>query len=155
MSPIFQNQAAPTPAIALFRVAIVNAALLILTCFAGPLPANADVSVSRQDCDRLVKYRQPPGVEYQPGIDAHGQPVAPADLGGGYQIKPPETIVIPIEVLIQDRFHIPANSVLWNAKAQVGVVTVKGDQVFYEGQLLGDAESAALEQLCREQFPAQ
>ncbi len=110
----------------------------------------ADIAVTRQDCDRLVKYRQAPGVEYQPGVDAHGEPVVPADLGGGYQISPPETIVIPIEILIQDRFHIPANSVLWNAKAQVGVVTVKGDQVFYEGQLLGDAETAALEAICRE-----
>jgi hypothetical protein len=141
--------------IAQCRVAIVNAAMVILTCFVGALPAMADVAVSRQDCARLVQYQQPPGVEYQPGVDAHGQPVAPADLGGGYQIKPPETIVIPIEILIQDRFHIPANSVLWNAKAQVGVVTIKGDQVYYEGQLLGDPETAALQQLCREQFPAQ
>ncbi len=129
--------------------------MVILTCFVWAMPAEADITVSRQDCDRLVQYQQAPGVEYQPGVDAHGRPVAPADLGGGYQIKPPETIVIPIEILIQDRFHIPANSVLWNAKAQVGVVTVKGDQVFYEGQLLGDAETAALQQLCREQAPSQ
>jgi hypothetical protein len=155
MSPILQNRAHPIPAAAQYRVAIVNAAVVILTCFVWAMPAEADITVSRRDCDRLVQYQQAPGVEYQPGVDAHGRPVAPADLGGGYQIKPPETIVIPIEILIQDRFHIPANSVLWNAKAQVGVVTVKGDQVFYEGQLLGDAETAALQQLCREQAPSQ
>ena len=141
------------------RVAILNALLVILTYFGGALPAQApawaDVAVSRRDCDRLVKYQQAPGVEYQAGVDAHGRPVAPADLGGGYNIKPPETIVIPIEILVQDRFHIPSNSVLWNAEAQVGVVTVKGDQVYYEGQLLGDQETAALEQLCREQMPAE
>lgn len=113
----------------------------------------ADIAVTRQDCERLVSYQQAPGVEFQPGVDAHGRPVAPADLGGGYQIKPPETIIIPIEILIQDRFHIPANSVLWDAKAQVGVVTVKGNQVYYEGQLLGDSETAALQALCREQLP--
>lgn len=118
-------------------------------------PTWADVAVSKRDCDRLVQYRQPAGVEYQPGVDAHGRPVAPADLGGGYQIKVPEVIVIPIEVLIQDRFHIPANSVLWEAKAQVGTVIVKGDQVYYEGQLLGDAEAAALAELCREHYPPQ
>lgn len=113
------------------------------------------MAVTRRDCDQLVKYRQAPGGEYQPGVDVRGNPVAPADLGGGYQIKPPETIVIPIEILVQDRFHIPSNSVLWGAKAQVGVVTVKGDQVYYEGQLLGDPETAALEQLCRERAPTQ
>jgi hypothetical protein len=113
----------------------------------------ADIAVTRRDCDRLVQYRQAPGVEYQPGVDAHGRPVAPADLAGGYQIEPPETIVIPLEILLQRRFHIPANSVLWSGKAQVGLVTVRGSQVFYEGQLLGDPESAALAQLCDQQMP--
>lgn len=153
MSSVPNQRPSTGPVIARSRVAIVNAVPVILTCFAGPFPAVADIAVTRRDCDQLVTYSQVPGVEYQPGIDVHGRPVAPADLGGGYQIEPPETIVIPIEILIQDRFNIPANSVLWNAKAQVGVVTVKGDQVYYEGQLLGDAETAALEQLCREQLP--
>ena len=126
--------------------------IFILSLLLLALPAAADVAVSKRDCDRLVKYRQAPGVEYQPGVDAHGRPVAPADLGGGYTIKPPEIVVIPIEVLIQDRFNIPANSVLWDAKAQVGTVIVKGDQVYYEGQLLGDPEAAALGELCAEQF---
>lgn len=153
MSSVPNQRPCTRPVIARSRVAIVNAVPVILTCFAGPFPAVADIAVTRRDCDQLVTYSQAPGVEYQPGIDVHGRPVAPADLGGGYQIEPPETIVIPIEILIQDRFNIPANSVLWNAKAQVGVVTVKGGQVYYEGQLLGDAETAALEQLCREQLP--
>jgi hypothetical protein len=125
--------------------------VLSLSLLAGP--AFADVAVSKRDCDKLVQYRQAPGVEYQPGVDAHGRPVAPADLGGGYHIKLPEIIVIPIEVLVQDRFNIPANSVLWDAKAQVGTVIVKGDQVYYEGQLLGDPETAALAELCREHYP--
>ncbi|WP_374373083.1 hypothetical protein [Dongia sp.] len=131
-------------------------ALLIalpLVLLAGP--SLADVAVSKRDCDRLVEYQQAPGVEYQPGVDVHGRPVAPADLGGGYNIKPPEIIVIPIEILIQDRFNIPANSVLWDAKAQVGTVIVKGNQVYYEGQLLGDPETAALAELCREHYPPQ
>ena len=153
--PFVPNQLPSTArAMTKSRVAIVNAVLFLLTCFGGSFPAAADIAVTRADCDRLVKHQPAPGVEYQPGVDVHGRPVAPADIGGGYQIKPPETIIIPIEILIQDRFNIPTNSVLWNAKAQVGVVTVKGDQVYYEGQLLGDPETAALEQLCREQLPA-
>lgn len=124
-----------------------------LTGSAWLLPAAADIAVSRQDCDRLVKYQEPPGVEYQPGVDAHGETVVPADLGGGVNIQLPETIIIPIEVLLQDRFHIPANSILWSGKAEMGVVTVHGDQVLYNGQLLTDPESAALAALCREQLP--
>jgi hypothetical protein len=115
----------------------------------------ADVAISRQDCDRLVKYLQPAGVEYQPGVDSHGQPVAPADVNGGVQLQLPDTIVIPIEVLLQDRFHLPANSVLWDAKAQVGTVVVQGDQVYFNGQPLKDPETAALEAICRERASGQ
>jgi len=127
--------------------------LAFLTGSAWLWPAVADVAVSRQDCDRLVKYHEPPGVEYQPGVDAHGETVVPADLGGGTNIKLPDTIIIPIEVLIQDRFHIPPNSALWSAKAELGVVTVQGDEVFYNGQPLTDPETAALAEICKQQLP--
>ena len=50
----------------------------LLTGLAGLWPAAADIAVSRQDCDRLVKYQEPPGVEYQPGVDTHGETVVPA-----------------------------------------------------------------------------
>jgi hypothetical protein len=128
-------------------------ALGCLTGSGAAWPALADIAVSRQDCDHLVQYRQAPGVEYQPGVDAHGETVVPADLNGGNTIKLPETIVIPIELFIQDKYHIPANSALWAGKAEIGTVTVHGDQVFFNGQELGDPEQAALADLCRRQLP--
>jgi hypothetical protein len=135
--------------------------ILISLAAAGPAlvdsalmdSARADVAVTRQDCDRVTEYQQPPGVEYQAGVDAHGETVAPADLNGGYNIKLPETIVIPIELFIQDKYHIPANSVLFAAKAEVGTVTVHGDRVYFNGQELTDPEQAALADLCRQQVP--
>jgi hypothetical protein len=116
-------------------------------------PAMADIAVTRQDCDRMVEYQQPPGVEYQPGVNAHGETVVPADINGGYNIKPPETIVIPIELFLQDKYHIPANSVLWAGKAEVGTVTVHRNRVYFNGQELSDPEQAALADLCRQQVP--
>lgn len=125
---------------------ILIAALFALTA----APAAADVAISERDCRQLtVKHEPAPDVTYQPGVDVHGNPVAPADLNGGSQIKLPEVIYIPLEVLIQDRFGIPANSVLYEAKAQVGVVEVRGDKVYYEGQLLNDPETVAVEEACR------
>ncbi len=64
-------------------------------------------------------------------------------------MKLPDVIYIPLEVLIQDKYGIPANSVLYEAKAQVGVVAVRGDKVYYEDQLLNDPETVALEEACR------
>ena len=114
--------------------------------------AAAEIAVSRHDCQSLVRHQPAPDVAYQPGVDVHGNAVAPADLGGGQQIELPDVIYIPIEVLVQDKYGIPANSVLYNARAQVGVVEVRGNRVYYEDQELTDPETAALEAVCRDRL---
>jgi hypothetical protein len=113
-------------------------------------PASAEIAISRTDCERLVRHEPAPDVAYQPGVDVHGRPVVPADLGGGQQIQLPDAIYIPIEVLMQDKYGIPANSVLYDATALVGVVSVRGNQVYFEDQPLTDPEIVALEQACRD-----
>lgn len=120
-----------------------------LTCL-GSAAATAEIAISERDCRQLVVKHEPaPDVTYQPGVDVHGNAVAPADLNGGSQLKLPDVIYIPLEVLIQDKYGIPANSVLYEAKAQVGIVAVRGDKVYYEDQLLNDPETVALEEACR------
>lgn len=125
-----------------------------LACLAACIAtgAQAEIAISRQDCQRLVRHQPAPNVAYQAGVDVHGNAVAPADLGNAPQLELPDVIYIPIEVLIQDKYGIPANSVLYNARAQVGVVEVRGNRVFYEDQELTDPEAAALEAACRERF---
>jgi hypothetical protein len=130
------------------RIALLSA--LILTTAGWLAPASAEVAISRRDCQQLVRHEPAPDVAYQAGVDVHGRSVVPADLGGGSQIELPDVIYIPIEVLIQDRFHIPANSVLYKATAEVGVAELRGNQVYYQDQLLSDPETAALEAACRE-----
>ncbi len=129
-------------------IAIGAVALTVLAAAS----AAAEIAVSRRDCEQLVKHEPAPDVTYQPGVDVHGNAVPPADLNGGTQLKLPDVIYIPLEVLIQDKYGIPANSVLYEAKAQVGIVEVRGDKVYYEGQLLNDPETIALEEACRAQL---
>jgi hypothetical protein len=117
--------------------------------------ARAEIVMSRQDCQRLVRHEPAPDVAYQPGVDVHGRPVVPADLGGGSPIELPDVIYIPIEVLLEDRFHIPANSALFKATAEVGVVELRGNRVYYQDQLLSDPEEAALEAACRDRVGVQ
>ncbi len=124
--------------------------LAVILAFCGGTAAMADIAISERDCRQVVVKHEPaPDVTYQPGVDVHGNAVAPADLNGGSQLKLPDVIYIPLEVLIQDKYGIPANSVLYEAKAQVGVVAVRGDKVYYEDQLLNDPETVALEDACR------
>ena len=129
---------------------IIGSIALVLLLVAWTAPASAEIAISRKDCQRLVNHEPAPDVTYQPGVDVHGRPVAPADLGGGQQIQLPEVIYIPIEVLIQDKYGIPANSVLYDATALVGVVSVRGNQVYFEDQPLTDPEIVALEEACRD-----
>ena len=56
------------------------------------------VRVDDRDCRRLVVHEPAPGVAYEPGVDVHGDPVAPADLHGASEIDLPEVVAIPIEV---------------------------------------------------------
>ena len=129
---------------------IIGSIALFLASIAWAAPASAEIAISRKDCQRLVNHEPAPDVTYQPGVDVHGRPVVPADLGGGQQIQLPDVIYIPIEVLIQDKYGIPANSVLYDATALVGVVSVRGNQVYFEDQPLTDPEIVALEEACRD-----
>jgi hypothetical protein len=129
---------------------VIGSIALVLASTAWATPASAEIAISRKDCQRLVNHEPAPDVAYQPGVDVHGRPVVPADLGGGQQIQLPDVIYIPIEVLIQDKYGIPANSVLYDATALVGVVSVRGNQVYFEDQPLTDPEIVALEEACRD-----
>ena len=129
---------------------IIGSIFLFLATVAWAAPVSAEIAISRKDCSRLVNHEPAPDVTYQPGVDVHGRPVVPADLGGGQQIQLPDVIYIPIEVLVQDKYGIPANSVLYDATALVGVVSVRGNRVYFEDQVLGDPEVAALEEACRD-----
>jgi hypothetical protein len=117
----------------------------------SPLMAGEpQLTLKREDCEALVKYRQPPGVAYEPGVDAYGNPVAPADLpGSSQQLNLPPLIAIPIDVDLQDRYHIPANSALFEADAIVGIAVSDLDgNVTFNGQPLSDPEADALAEAC-------
>src|SRR5260221_972731 len=131
----------------IFRVVL---RAMVLGATALGKPARADVAITREDCQYLVRHHPAPDVAYQPGVDVHGNAVAPADLNGGSPIKLAETLYIPIEDDIGHRYHIPANSPLWKATAEIGTVAVTGDQVTFHGQPLTPDDNAALVALCRD-----
>jgi hypothetical protein len=113
------------------------------------------VHVSAEDCTRLVKHLPADDVTYQPGVDVHGQPVTPADIGAGSEIKLPDIIQIPITVDLQDRFGIPANSILFKAEAEIGVAEFRfsDERVTFNGVELTNEEERALAAACAEPSP--
>jgi hypothetical protein len=132
-------------------------ACLVLALVPGWAPGLAAaedgaVQIRREDCARLVKHVPDPDVAYQAGVDVNGNPVAPADLDGGYQVALPDVIWIPITVLLQDRFGIPANSALYKGEALIGVaaISLDGEKVTFNGQELTSPEAQALAAACQE-----
>ncbi|MEQ8322296.1 MAG: hypothetical protein RH946_18690 [Rhodospirillales bacterium] len=54
------------------------------------VPEAPKVRITKKDCNRLVRYQASAGVAYQQGVDVRGNPVAPADAGGGFTIPLPD-----------------------------------------------------------------
>ena len=99
----------------------------------------------------MVAHVPDPRVDYVPGKDVRGRPVAPADLDDSVRIALPEIIVIDIEVELQDRFGFPANASSFEADANIGVVEVAPDGTArFNGQPLQDDAQAALTRRCQE-----
>lgn len=128
-----------------------RAAVIGFTVAFGAAPAAADqVRVSKRDCQNLVRH-QAASAEYKPGVDAHGRRVAPADVGGGSSIKVPTEITIDIGIDLAEKYGLGAGG-KYSGEAAIGKVSVKGDQVYWNGTPLGDGERNAIAAACRRQY---
>ncbi len=114
------------------------------------------VTITQDDCQRLVRHLPAADVAYQPGVDVRGRPVAPADLGAAEPgaappLALPQAVIIPIEVDLFDRFGIPAGGVNFEADAFIGEVTVDlaTGEAFFNGQPLQSEAEAELAARCQ------
>jgi hypothetical protein len=124
---------------------------LLIALAAAPLSAHEPVlGMTKADCARLVAYVPAPGVDYQPGVDVRGETVVPADLESNVEIALPERFLIPIEVDLAQRLGLPWNPDRFQAEAFIGVVEVRGERLYFNGQPLQNEEKAELAALCRE-----
>ena len=115
------------------------AAVLLLGAVAAPASAESvPVRVDRDACANVVAHVPDADVAYQPGVDVNGKPVAPADLPGSVQLELPDSFVITLELnLANSVFPVPGPKGL-EPKVQLGLITVVGDRVYYNGQPLDE-----------------
>lgn len=139
-----------------YNIMKILSALLILGLIFPALSSQAEtVSITRQDCSRLIRHQPSPDIAYKPGLDAYGREVAPADLpGSGNQIK-----LLP-EVL---QFDIALNPMVGQStqaalaakgldNTKMGVAAIHYDfgknQFFINGQPLSGQELHELSEAC-------
>lgn len=113
--------------------------------------AKTKVTISPEDCQRLVQYRPSADVAYKPGVDVNGKPVAPADLPGSARITAPNEITIDLSVDFLRQYGVATDSLL-SPRGEASVGTVKYDissgKLTYNGQSLTDPEQEALAAAC-------
>lgn len=85
-------------------------------------------------CQSLPAYSPDPGVEYRPGVDVHGRPVAPADLNAALAADLNEVIRVPVTLDLVRRFNLyPFFGI--EMKPDVGSLAIHPDgRVEYNGQ---------------------
>ena len=105
----------------------------------------SELRISRSDCSWLTTYKGG-DADYKPGVSVDGKPVAPADLGTPVQI--PSDIIISLDIDLAKAYGVGPESPLLEPKAHIGVIVVRGQDVYFNGQKLGDAETAALAAAC-------
>lgn len=109
------------------------------------------LTVSRQDCQRLVRHQPRDDVKYQPGVDVRGRKVRPAGEEERTKLDLPKEISFDIEYDIASKYGLSAQSL--KAEPSLGKVTVKeGGRVYFNGKPLGNAETRAIEEACRKAY---
>lgn len=126
--------------------------MLVGLCFGADAATNeAKVTLSRAACNQLVEHVAGDDVDFKPGETVDGRDVAPADLDDGSRIELPELIPILISADLQDEFHLPFDSPLFDANAGIGLLVYdRSRRLFtFNGVELGDPEQRLLAAQCR------
>ncbi len=128
--------------------AVIVGIMISPTVFASPTDQDSL-------CAALTRYRPDPSVDYKPGVDVHGNPVAPADLPGGNNgpLAHPN-IAIPLTLDLAKRLNLnpnaaPANALGPNTQPVLGILTLDSqNRLLLDGQPVDDDAQAHFAEVC-------
>ena len=127
-------------------------AIPLLLCL-GTGAALADggrVRIPRDDCRRMVEHHPVPGIDYRPGTDVRGKPVAPADLpGSGLRLEAADEVEFDISF---NPLHGGSQGRFGTTELFVGTVRfdLKTGAATFNGVPLSDPQQAELARKCSE-----
>ncbi len=107
-------------------------------------PAAAQPRLSPADCDRVVAHVPAPDILFTPGTDVLGRPVVPADLNPPQQVVPPQLGFV-LSVDLARRLNLPGGL---KGDLPLGIVTVEGNRLLFNGRPLGNEAEAGLAAAC-------
>jgi len=124
-------------------------AALVVMVFSGSAFGQGRPVVDLSACQTLTRHRPAADVEYKPGVDVRGRPVAPADLPGSTGSAPIDRFDIPVTLDLAKRMGLRAPTGGLRGDAQIGWLTLDGNRLFFNGQPIGDVAQAELYAYCR------
>ncbi len=107
----------------------------------------ANIIIAGDACAN-VTATEAPDVEYKPGVDANGKPVAPADLPNS-TMPTPQDIQIPLQLKLKKALHLQQNSDLVAPEAVVGTIEYKNGQLTFNGQPISDEARTDIQSACQ------
>ncbi|HEY9080047.1 hypothetical protein [Magnetovibrio sp.] len=137
---------------------LLTAAILVISCAPAlaqqgePQEAKTvtHMSVSLDDCRRLLRHEARDDVTYKAGVDVHGNAVAPADIQPLGAIKVPDEIVIDFGLDLAGRYGFGA-AALFDVTA--GIATIQYDlasgTLTFNGKELLQDDQRAIERACK------
>ncbi|MDD3288653.1 MAG: hypothetical protein PHX43_06575 [Alphaproteobacteria bacterium] len=103
-------------------------------------------------CKALTKHVPSADVAYQMGVGINGEKVVEADLEGAAPVMLPQPINIPLTADLMKILGITATSFPFDKMGRTDInlstLTIDGDRVFYNGQLISDSQQDNLAVLC-------
>jgi hypothetical protein len=110
-------------------------------------------TIDPRACEMLTKHTPRADVAAQPGMDANGKAVAPADLAGSPQMQLPTKFDIPLTVNLAKQLNLntstaPYNTLGEGTEAWLGTISVEGDKATFNGKPLTDQQQDNLAVLC-------
>ncbi len=118
----------------------------------APAAAQQVVTITANDCRRVVAHVAAADVEYRPGVDVRGGKVAPADVGGTPQVEIPGTIAFDLQLDLEELAGPPPPGPVGEVfgRPVLGHISIRGHKVYFNDRLLGDLAEAELARKCRE-----
>ena len=112
-----------------------------------PVSAATKVTISKQECQRLLRNRARADVTFKPGVSVRGNKVTGANLYGDPKIKLPKEFSFNLNIDIAKKYGLDTKGL--SADMVVGKVSIKGPNIHFNGKRLGDVDQTAVLAECQ------
>jgi hypothetical protein len=124
--------------------------LFLLVMFLPGWALAQEIVVLPSMCQSLSRHLPDADVTYQPGIDARGRAVVPADLSSGGQKMAQDIMDVPIRVPLTvdlaERLGIDRSGL--SLDAPIGEISLENGQMMFNGRAINGIDPVALRAIC-------